>query len=74
MACTGSCLEEAGGNATLYVAPDDVCGMAKAIRLTLKGAPGRDERIAEGMQYITRFENADVARKVLDVYDKLMNN
>ena len=48
--------------------------MAKAIRLTLKGAPGRDERIAEGMQYITRFENADVARKVLDVYDKLMNN
>ena len=74
VACTGSCLEEAGGNATLYVAPDDVCGMAKAIRLTLKGAPGRDERIAEGMQYITRFENADVARKVLDVYDKLMNN
>lgn len=74
VACKGSCLEEAGGNATLYVDPDDVCGMAKAMRLTLKGAPGRDERIAEGMQYIQRFENADVAQKVLEVYRRVMDN
>ena len=72
VACKGSCLEEAGGNATLYVDPDDVSGMAKAVRLTLKGAPGRDERIAEGMAYISRFENNETARKVLDVYERLM--
>lgn len=72
VACTGSCLEEAGGNATLYVDPDDVYGMAKAMRLTLKGAPGRDERIEAAMKYIERFENADVARQVLDVYERLL--
>lgn len=72
VACTGSCLEEAGGNATLYVGPDDVYGMAEAMKLTLKDAPGRDERIAAARQYITRFENNDVARQVLSVYDELI--
>lgn len=72
VACTGSCLEEAGGNATLYVDPDDVHAMADAIQKSLKGAPGRDERIAAGMQYISRFENADVARHVLGVYSRLL--
>ena len=71
VACTGSCLEEAGGNATLYVDPDDVYAMAHAIKLTLKGAPGRDERIAEGLQYISRFENNNVAQSVLGVYDEV---
>lgn len=72
VACKGSCLEEAGGNATIYVDPDDVYGMAEAIKQSLKGAPERDARIAAGMQYITRFENADVARQVIDVYDRLL--
>ena len=72
VACKGSCLEEAGGNATLYVDPDDVAGMAHALRLTLKGAPGREERIEAGRQYITRFENAEVAQKVLGVYRELV--
>lgn len=71
VACTGSCLEEAGGNATLYVDPDDVYAMAHAIRLTLKGAPGRDERIAEGLQYISRFENNNVAQSVVDLYNEI---
>ena len=40
VACTGSCLEEAGGDSCLYVHPDDVEGMADSIetaaRQTLK--------------------------------------
>lgn len=73
VACTGSCLEEAGGNATLYVDPDDVYGMADAMKLTLKGVPGRDERIAAGRQYISRFENNNVAQQVLSVYSEVLN-
>lgn len=72
-ATTGSCLEEAGGNATLYVDPDDVYGMADAMKLTLKGAPGRYERIAAGRQYISRFENNNVAQQVLAVYNEVLN-
>lgn len=71
VACKGSCLEEAGGNSTLYVDPDDVYAMAHAIKLTLKGAPARDERIAEGLQYISRFENNNVAQSVVDLYNEI---
>lgn len=72
VACTGSCLEEAGGNGTIYVGPDDVYAMADAIKQVLKGAPGREERIAASRQYITRFEGNNVAQQVMNVYKELL--
>ena len=71
VACTGSCLEEAGGPDTLYVAPDDVQAMANAISQTLRGAEGREQRIRRSQEYIRRFEGADVASKVADIYMRL---
>ena len=71
VACTGSCLEESGGNDTIYVSPDDSYGMAEAIKSVLKGTPGREGRIERSLQYITRFEGNNVARQVIDVYNKL---
>ncbi|MBR6016355.1 MAG: glycosyltransferase family 4 protein [Prevotella sp.] len=68
IACTGSCLEEAGGPDSLYVAPDDEKAMADAIRQTLKGAENREERIRRSRDYIRRFEGRDVARKVAELY------
>lgn len=73
VACTGSCLEEAGGNGTLYVDPDDASAMAEAIKKVLKGAPFRDERIDECRRYITRFENINVAQQVMDVYNRVLH-
>ena len=73
VACTGSCLEEAGGPDTLYVAPGDVRGMATAINQSLCGATGRDERIERCQQYIKRFEGSDVAAQVIDVYRHLLS-
>lgn len=72
VACTGSCLEEAGGNGTIYVSPDDAYAMADAIRQVLIGAPGREERIGKSQQYVQRFEGYNVAQKVFDVYRKLL--
>ena len=72
VAATGSCLEEAGGNDTLYVDPDDVQGMANAIRKVLVGAPDREERIQRSQQYVKRFEGNNVAQQVLDIYKKLL--
>ena len=72
VACTGSCLEEAGGPDSLYVAPDDVEGMAAAIRQVLKGTPGRETRIEHSRDYIRRFEGNDVASQVLDLYRSLL--
>ena len=72
VACTGSCLEEAGGPDNLYVATNDPEAMATAIRQVLKGAPGREERIARSRDYIRRFEGNDVATQVLDIYRSLL--
>lgn len=72
VACTGSCLEEAGGPDSLYVHPDDSQGMANAISQVLKGSPDRENRVARSMEYVHRFEGNNVARQVWDVYEKLM--
>ncbi len=73
VACTGSCLEEAGGPDSLYVSPDDVAGMAQAIRQQLKGAEGRDERIRRSRDYVRRFEGQDVAGQVMQIYQQLLS-
>ena len=72
VACTGSCLEEAGGNGGIYVDPDNVGGFAEAVRRVLKGSEEREARIAESTRYVARFENNNVARQVLDVYDEVL--
>jgi glycosyltransferase involved in cell wall biosynthesis len=72
VACKGSCLEEAGGNDSIYVDPDDVVGMAEAVASVLKGAEGRDLRVARAQKYIQRFEGNDVASQMLDVYRQLV--
>ena len=71
VACTGSCLEEAGGPDSLYVSPDDAEGMADAIRRSLKGAEGREERILRSQHYVHRFEGTDVASQVLSLYEEI---
>jgi glycosyltransferase involved in cell wall biosynthesis len=68
VACTGSCLEEAGGPATLYVAPDNVIDMAEALKMSLRGARGREDRICRSQEYIRRFQGTDVAGQVAALY------
>lgn len=71
VACTGSCLEEAGGPDSLYVNPDDEEAMAQAINQVLFGASGREQRVERSRQYIRRFENTNIARRVVDLYQEL---
>lgn len=71
VACTGSCLEEAGGPDCLYVSPDNPEELASALRQTLRGAEFRDARIMRSREYVKRFENNDTARQVIEVYKKL---
>ena len=68
VACTGSCLEEAGGPYSRYVSPDDAIGMAEALKMSLKGARGRQEHIDKSREYIRRFEGNDVASQVAALY------
>ena len=72
VACTGSCLEEAGGPDCLYVSPDDAEALAHAVTCVLHGAEGREQRIQKSQQYIRRFEGSDVALQVYDLYRSLL--
>ncbi len=71
VACTGSCLEEAGGPDSQYVNPDDYKAMANAIGKVLYGAPERQQRIERSMKYIKRFENNDSVQRMARLYEEL---
>lgn len=70
VACTGSCLEEAGGEDSLYVSPDDAEAMAAAVSRVLEGSPEREGRIAGSRRYVRRFEGIDVAQQMYDIYNE----
>lgn len=70
VACTGSCLEEAGGPDCLYVSPDDVEGMANAIKQAIAE---KDVRVPKAQEYIKRFENSNLAAQVIEEYEKTIN-
>lgn len=70
IACTGSCLEEAGGPGALYVAPDDVDAYVDAATRLIDNRWLRDKMAGEGARYIRKFNPADFARLTLASYTK----
>jgi len=68
VAATGSCLEEAGGDAALYVAPDDVQGMKDALNAILDGSAPVAQMIAKGKAHASRFNNGNMATSLLTTY------
>lgn len=73
IACTGSCLEEAGGPGAFYVAPDDVEGYVRSANAILNDSDLRRRLVAEGRQYIRRFDPSGFADKIMDTYLKAIN-
>ena len=73
VACTGSCLEEAGGPHSLYVSPDDERAMAAAVGQVLCGEEDREQRIEQSQKYIQRFENTGAAQRFADLYRNLIS-
>ena len=71
VACSGSCLEEAGGPDCLYVNPDDVEGMADAVMHMINNEDERNERILRSQEYVQKFKGTNVASQVFDLYEKL---
>lgn len=70
VAATGSCLEEAGGDAAFYVAPDDVEAMASTLRGLLYGTIPYADRIEKGLRHASRFAGADMAEQIMATYEK----
>lgn len=71
VAATGSCLEEAGGPTSIYVHPDDVEGMADALKQASGNRAIRARMIEEGKNYVRRFSEEEQARQLMRIYSGL---
>ena len=71
IACKGSCLEEAGGEYSLYVANNDVKAMTQALKTFLYNKERKEQAIEEGLKHIKKFANNDIAQKHIDLYNSL---
>lgn len=73
VAATGSCLEEAGGNAAYYVDPDSAGDMADVLNGIISGRDtGIAERILEGKIHASRFSNDNMAADISRTYSKVL--
>lgn len=72
IAATGSCLEEAGGPACPYIAPDDAPAWAEAIRRLLADAETCRHIVRESQAYVQHFDQKAVTRPLLKLYRDLL--
>lgn len=71
IAATGSCLEEAGGEHSRYVGPDDEQGLARQINEVLNDDELRQQMIKEGLIYAERFEARTLAAQLMNIYQQI---
>ena len=68
--CTGSCLEEAGGPDSIYVAPDDAQSMAATLLNVSSDALLRQNMIMRGREYAKRFTDEKLFHSLYETYQK----
>ncbi|MGM9477528.1 glycosyltransferase family 4 protein [Pedobacter sp. GSP4] len=74
VAATGSCLEEAGGPDSLYVAPTDAEGLAFAVNQILDNAQLQKEMKAKGLEFVQKFNSPLVTQQLMDCYLNILGN
>ena len=70
VAASGSCLEEAGGNAARYVAPDDPRALAEIINAILSDSGLAADMVEKGFRQAKRFDTSAMADSIMEVYRK----
>lgn len=73
IAATASCLEEAGGPDSIYVAPDNAEELAVQVNRVLENTDLRAQMIQKGLQYVQRFDNEILAKQLMACYLKTIN-
>lgn len=69
---SGSCCDEAGGESSMYVDPDDTDQMIHAIRLILADEELRNEMQEKGYDHALGFKDEIIADNVMEVYRKVL--
>ena len=74
VACTGSCLEEAGGPGGIYIDPDDVDACAQALGRLVDDVVWHDKIGGAGQRYVRRFSAESFAKATMACYKKAIIN
>lgn len=74
VAATGSCLEEAGGEHSIYVDPDSPRQMAEALNAILSGAADTREMTEAGKRHAARFDKRRMASDIKASYAKAIDS
>lgn len=72
IACTGSCLEEAGGGGGIYIDPDDVTAYAEAATHLLDDQIFYDKTVRLGQRHVRRFTADAFAKATMATYKKAL--
>ena len=70
IACTGSCLEEAGGDGAVYINPDDVAAYALAAEHIIDDTIFHDQLARRGRAHVRRFSAEAFAKATMASYNK----
>lgn len=74
VAATGSCLEEAGGENSLYVDAYDATGFSSAINSIIENDQLRNKMIVQGLLHSKKFENEKIASQMMATYNQTVKN
>jgi len=72
IAATGSCLEEAGGEGSLYFAPHDTDALTQMLQQLSQDAALRQRLVVDGQAHIKQFSAENIAKKLIDIYQSLL--
>lgn len=70
---TGSCLEEAGGDAALYADPDDAHDLAEKISQVISDRELRKTMIRKGLEYSIGFTEEVLADRMMEIYRSVLS-
>lgn len=71
IACTGSCLEEAGGPASVYVHPDRPQQLASSVNQLWADPLRRQQMIKAGLSYAEKFQDATLYYDLISAYTSI---
>ena len=70
---TGSCFSEAGGEDTIYIKPNAIQDLKKAIELLWNDENLRQEKIEKGFQFVQKFNDDTISKEWIKTYKSLLN-
>ncbi|WP_316745874.1 glycosyltransferase family 1 protein [Pedobacter gandavensis] len=74
IAATGSCLEEAGGEHSLYVSPFDHKALSLSINKVLNTPTLATAMKAKGLEYVKKFDTRVLTEEMIEIYTRVLSN